>query len=111
MYIMLSGTPPFYGRTDLIVNSDPLTIAVYAKYQGWKWIEQYSPFGEDNEDQATVKGTPAWQTFNIRVAMKLSKSFTLQAALENMLDIHYRPFASGVSAPGRNLVFTFRADI
>lgn len=109
--VPLAHIPPFYGRTDLIVNSDPLTIAVYAKYQGWKWIEQYSPFGEDNEDQATVKGTPAWQTFNIRVAMKLSKSFTLQAALENMLDIHYRPFASGVSAPGRNLVFTFRADI
>lgn len=109
--VPLGHIPPFYGRTDLIVHSDPLTVAVYAKYNGWKWIEQYSPFGEDNEDQATVKGTPAWQTFNIRVAMQLSKSFTLQAALENMLDIHYRPFASGVSAPGRNLVLTFRADI
>lgn len=109
--VPLGHIPPFYGRTDLIVHSEPLTVAVYAKYNGWKWIEQYSPFGEDNEDQATVKGTPAWQTFNIRVAMQLSKSFTLQAALENMLDIHYRPFASGVSAPGRNLVLTFRADI
>lgn len=109
--VPLAHIPPFYGRTDLIVNSDPLMVAVYAKYQGWKWIEDYSPFGEDNEEQATAKGTPAWQTFNIRVAMKISKSFTLQAALENMLDVHYRPFASGVSGPGRNFVFTFRADI
>ena len=109
--VPLAHIPPFYGRTDLIIHSDPLTVAVYAKYQGWKWIADYSPFGEDNEANATVNGTPAWQTFNIRVAIKIAKSYTLQAALENMLDIHYRPFASGVSGPGRNIMFTFRADI
>lgn len=107
----LAHIPPFYGRTDLIVHSDPLTVAVYAKYQGWKWISEYSLFGEDNEDKATVNGTPAWQTFNISAAMKLTKSFTIQAALENMLDVHYRPFSSGVSGPGRNFIFTLRADI
>jgi len=109
--IPLAHIPPFYGRTDLIMNSDPLTFAVYAKYQGWKWISEYSPFGEDNEEEATVNGTPAWQTFNVRAQMKLSNSFSIQAALENILDTHYRPFASGVSAPGRNLIFTLRADI
>lgn len=109
--VPLAHIPPFYGRTDFIVHSDPLTVAVYAKYQGWKWIADYSPFGEDNEDQATVNGTPAWQTFNIRVSIEIGKSYTLQAALENMLDIHYRPFASGVSASGRNFMLTFRADI
>ena len=109
--VPLAHIPPFYGRTDLIIHSDPLTVAVYAKYQGWKWIADYSPFGEDNEDNATINGTPAWQTFNIRVAIKIAKSYTLQAALENMLDIHYRPFASGVSGPGRNIMVTFRADI
>ncbi len=109
--VPLAHIPPFYGRTDLIVHSDPLTISVYAKYQGWKWIADYSPFGEDNENKATKKGTPAWQTYNFSVAMKLSKSFTIQAALENMLDTHYRPFSSGVSAAGRNFVFTLRANI
>lgn len=109
--VPLAHIPPFYGRTDLIVNSDPLTVAVYAKYQGWKWIADYSPFGEDNEDQATKDGTPAWYTFNIRAAMRIGKSYTIQTALENMLDVHYRPFASGVSGAGRNFVFTLRADI
>jgi len=109
--VPLAHIPPFYGRTDLIINSDPLTIAVYAKYNGWKWITDYSPFGEDNENNATKDGTPSWYTFNIRAAMKIGKSYTIQAALENMLDVHYRPFASGISASGRNLVFTLRADI
>ncbi len=109
--VPLGHIPPFYGRTDLIVHSDPLTLAVYAKYQGWKWISEYSPFGEDNEDKATIDGTPAWQTFNIRAEMRIAKSFSIQAALENMLDVHYRPFASGVSGSGRNFIFTFRANI
>ena len=109
--VPLAHIPPFYGRTDLIVHSDPLTFAVYVKYQGRKWISDYSPFGEDNEEEATIDGTPAWQTFNIRAEMKLTKSFSIQAAAENVLDVHYRPFASGVSGSGRNFIFTLRADI
>jgi len=103
--------PPVYGRTDLIIKSPPLTLAVYIKYQGMKKIEDYSPFGEDNEDKATIEGTPAWQTFNLRAEMKLSKSISIQAALENLLDVHYRPFASGVSGAGRNFIFTLRARL
>ncbi|PCJ28590.1 MAG: TonB-dependent receptor [Flavobacteriales bacterium] len=109
--VPLAHIPPFYGRTDLIIHSDPLTLAIYAKYQGWKWITDYSPFGDDNEGEATLNGTPAWQTFNIRAEMKLSKSFSIQAALENMLDVHYRSFSSGISGAGRNFIFTLRAEI
>jgi hemoglobin/transferrin/lactoferrin receptor protein len=109
--IPLAHIPPLYGRSDIIVKSKPLTIAFYVKYQAWKWMSDYSLTGEDNESSATIDGTPSWQTYNISTAVELSKSFTLQAALENILDIHYRPFASGVSGAGRNFVVTLRADI
>ena len=33
----------------------------------------------------------------------------LNISLENIMDIHYRQFASGLSAPGRNLVLSLRA--
>ena len=108
--VPLGHIPPIYGRTDLILNSEPLTVDFYVNYQGWKKIEDYSPFGEDNASKATVDGTPPWQTFNLSIAMKIKKSFMLQAALENMLDTHYRQFASGVSASGRNFVVTIRAN-
>mgnify|MGYP000151658336 CR=1 FL=1 len=39
----------------------------------------------------------------------LSDSFTVQMALENILDQHYKTFASGLSAPGRNFIVTLRA--
>ena len=114
----LGHIPPLYGRTDLILHSAPLTLSAYAKYQFRKPFSQYSPVSnEDNENKAAITetgefyGTPAWWTANIRAQMQLSKSFSLQLALENMLDTHYRPFASGVSAAGRNFIFTLRADI
>ena len=108
--VPLGHIPPFYGRTDLVLTSDPLILSMYTKYQGWKKIADYSPFGEDNEDQATVDGTPPWWTANISAALKIKKSFMLQLAFENMLDVHYRPFASGVSGPGRNFIITMRAN-
>jgi hemoglobin/transferrin/lactoferrin receptor protein len=108
--VPLGHIPPIYGRTDLILTSDPLTLVLYVKYQGWKKVEDYSPFGEDNEEKATIDGTPPWQTFNLSAAMKIKKSFMIQAALENMMNVHYRLFASGISAPGRNIILTLRAN-
>jgi hemoglobin/transferrin/lactoferrin receptor protein len=33
------------------------------------------------------------------------------AGLENMLDKRYRPYSSGISAPGRNFVISLHAKI
>jgi hemoglobin/transferrin/lactoferrin receptor protein len=40
----------------------------------------------------------------------ISKQITLQSSLENILDTHYRVFASGISAAGRNFVIAVRAE-
>jgi len=108
--VPLAHIPPLYGRTDFILNAEPLTVSVYAKYQAWKNIEEFSTNGEDNEDKATKDGSPAWFTFNINAAVEIGKHFTAQVALENLLDSHYRTFASGVSAPGRNFILTLRGS-
>jgi hypothetical protein len=41
----------------------------------------------------------------------LGKYVMLQAAVENIADLHYRQFASGISAAGRNFSVTLRADL
>jgi hemoglobin/transferrin/lactoferrin receptor protein len=51
---------------------------VFALYNGWKRLEDYSPSGEDNAQYATPEGTPAWTTLNLRTTINLYKqvSFT-----------------------------------
>ena len=33
-----------------------------------------------------------------------------QVGLENILDVHYKTYSSGISAPGRNLILTLQAS-
>ncbi len=59
---------------------------------------------------ATPDGPLAWYTLNLRTAYQLTRSWAVQAGLENILDRNYRVFASGISAPGRNLFLTVRFE-
>lgn len=54
------------------------------------------------------EGTLAWTTYNLYTSYKISKKLTFNFSIENILDTHYRPFASGVSGVGRNFVFSLR---
>lgn len=56
-------------------------------------------------------GLPAWTIAGIRAAYDVNSMFTLQAAVENIFDLQYRPAGSGISAPGRNVVTTLRARL
>ena len=47
--------------------------------------------------------SPAWQTFNVRVNYEIRR-WQLFLALENISDQRYRPYASGIAAPGRQVV-------
>jgi len=40
----------------------------------------------------------------------LTKTFSVNAGVENITDQRYRLYSSGISAPGRNYVLSFRAD-
>lgn len=106
--VPLDHIPPLFGRSILKYERKRLEAQFYALYNGWKRIEEYSPNGEDNQKFATADGMPAWYTLNIRTAYVLNKFVKLQFGIENLLDRHYRVFASGISAPGRNFIVNAR---
>lgn len=107
--VYLDHIPPFYGRTALRYEYKKFAAELYVQYNGMKKIAQYSPSGEDNAQYATPSGMPAWQTLNLKLSYAFTEQIRLQVGAENLLDQHYRAFASGVSAPGRNLMVTLRA--
>ena len=109
--VPLDHIPPVFGITSLKLELSKFTTEFYARYNGWKHIEDYSPGGEDNEAYATADGMPSWYTLNLRAGYQFNQNISLQAGFENMLDKHYRNFASGISAPGRNIYVTLRANL
>jgi hemoglobin/transferrin/lactoferrin receptor protein len=106
--VPLDHIPPVYGRTTFSFTHARINAELYALYNGWKRLQDYSPSGEDNAQYATPEGTPAWITLNLKTTVPLAPFLSLQAGIENMLDRNYRPFASGFSAPGRNFIVALR---
>jgi hemoglobin/transferrin/lactoferrin receptor protein len=128
-YVLLSGTlnytrgynlsddvplghiPPLFGRSSITYRRDRFFIEGWVVYQGWKHLEDFSPYGEDNEGEAMEEGFPAWWTANLKGGITLGKHFDLMLALENLFDQFYKAYASGVSAPGRNFILTARVNL
>lgn len=107
--VPLDHIPPLYGMTSVKLELTKFTGEFWARYNGWKHIEDYSPSGEDNQTYATPDGMPGWYTLNFRAGYQFNRFLNLQFGIENILDRHYRNFASGISAPGRNVMVTLRA--
>ena len=126
----VSKTISYTGGKD-ITNDEPLrhTTPVFGKatltYQEKKfrsefYIEYNTDRGRDDIPAAEIdqkpylytdSGSPGWYTLNLKSSYQLSESVNLNAGVENILDKHYRPYSSGISAPGRNFIVAVRASI
>lgn len=105
----LDHIPPLYGRTGINLQFNKMRAELFALYNGWKNIEDYNIIGgEDNEQYATVDGMPSWYTLNLKVAYQITNYMQIQSGCENIMDLNYRVFASGIGAPGRNIFITLR---
>ena len=106
--VPLGHIPPIFGRTSLTYRRARFFFDAYIIYNGWKHATDFSPFGEDNEGEAMDFGFPSWWTANLKSGFKMSKYIELMVAVENLADQFYKPFASGISAPGRNYIVKAR---
>ena len=111
----LDHIPPVYGQASLRWNGPGWFAEAQCLFNGMKKAEDYSSSGEDNQEiqpigLADINGdgkadgfNPAWQCWNIRGGYQHRSGLTATLAIENVLDLHYRYFASGMSAAGRSV--------
>ena len=105
---------PFYGGAVLSYKEDAFNLTLNYIFNSRKNPEDYSSGGEDGleetpilttlDNQPIFAGTPQWSIFSLRGNYQLNKTVLINAAVENIFDLHYRTFASGISAPGRSLI-------
>lgn len=107
--------PPLYGISRLNFRANHLHLQFYATYMAERKFEDL-PFGEKNKVELYAKDAngnnyaPAWYTLNIKATYDLSNMFVISSGIENLTDERYRPYSSGISAPGRNFVISLRAN-
>ena len=66
--------------------------------------------GPEGNCEPEYVGTLAYTTINLYTSWQITKHLTLNCAVENITDLHYRPFASGVSGAGRNFSVSLRTS-
>ncbi|MGY0406797.1 MAG: TonB-dependent receptor plug domain-containing protein [Polaribacter sp.] len=119
----MSSIPPLFGQFEVNYNADRLKLGANLRFNSKKDIADFNiTEGIDNHDltpiinsngateQEIYFGSPSWVTLGLNGSYVISSNFTVQARLDNILDQHYIEFASGVSAPGRNLSVSFVAN-
>ncbi len=54
--------------------------------------------------------SPGWYTLNFKAMYHLNELLSVTAGLENITDQRYRPYSSGLVAPGRNFILSLKAN-
>ena len=105
---------PWYGVTHLTYSAQKLKLDLYSMYSG-KISNANMHESEKKKDylyaidQNGKPYSPAWYTLNFKAMYQLIEFISISAGVENITDQRYRPYSSGLVAPGRNFILSVRA--
>ena len=99
----MSHIPPLFGRVASDIEGRWWTLEWYALFSGAKAASKFGPYATDNFDLMLETGAPSWWTLNAEFSAKLHEKVECRLGLRNVLNMHYRVFASGISAAGRGV--------
>jgi hemoglobin/transferrin/lactoferrin receptor protein len=106
----LDHIPPLVLRSGLAYGRESYTLGLSILYNGWKRIADFNPGGEDNQQYAPKEGMPSWYTLNFKGSYRLNNTVSLLGGIDNIMDLQYRTFSSGINGAGRNFYFTLKAS-
>ena len=102
---------PAFGITKLNFKTNQLQMQLYmmysaaVKHEKLNEEERQKPFIY-TKDKNGNSYSPEWFTLNYKLLYQFSPLFKISAGVENILDKLYRPYSSGIVAPGRNFIFS-----
>ena len=103
-HIPMSHIPPLFGKLNLNYTFKKIEFQILNNFNAEKINKLFGQGNTDNPLEASPMGYPSWWVINTQVGYQYRESLNLSLGLYNLLDIHYKTFASGISAPGRSLM-------
>ncbi len=100
---------PLFGNIHLIYKRENIKADLYLYYNG---EISYANLAEEERskiyqyaiDKNGNPYSPSWINLNLKLSYHMNKKITILAGIENITDQRYRPYSSGISAPGRNFI-------
>ena len=103
--------PPNFGNIHLIFKKGKLSFDAFVNFNS---EISYNDLAESERakpylyalDKNGNPYSPSWITYNLRSKYLLSDKLNFTLSFENISDKLYRPYSSGISAPGLNFIFS-----
>lgn len=106
---------PFFANVSLGYRYGRFRAQAYVNYNGEVTPERMAPsergksiYLTNSEGESYV---PSWYTFNLKGTFRINEYVEVNAGVENIFDVRYRPYSSGITAPGRNFIVAVRAEL
>jgi hemoglobin/transferrin/lactoferrin receptor protein len=100
---------PWFGSTHITWRGYRFKIDFHALYNGEVAYDGLAPEEQEKtwlyaRDALDRPYSPAWYTLNLKGRYRVSDYLTFGFGIENIMDHRYRPYSSGITAPGRNVI-------
>ena len=102
---------PMFGAAHLTFKHKGLFMDLYTLFSGGVSFENLPEEEKGKEylyaiDEDGNPFSPAWATLNLKTSYRLNKNFSISAGMENILDLRYKSYSSGIAAAGRNFILS-----
>jgi len=114
----LRHTTPLFGKISLLYQKNKMRGEFYSEFNGNRFradipaseIDDKPVLYARHDTDRSKDGSPGWYTLNFKYSYQINTNFLINLGVENILDKHYRPYSSGISAPGRNFLLALRVS-
>ncbi|MFN4124002.1 MAG: TonB-dependent receptor [Flavobacteriales bacterium] len=112
----LRHAPPFFGQSGISWRKNKITLRFLSIFQGTIPFESLA-LSERAKPHLYVADTngnpfaPGWLTLNANIAYQTTDWMEWIGGIDNITDVRYRTYSSGIAAPGRNFRLTLRCRL
>ena len=100
---------PLFGNAGIKYRTKVFQVELYAIYNG---KIKNSDLAEEEKNKSYLYATdnngnpysPSWYTLNLKLGLFVFQGISINTGIENITDQRYRPYSSGIAAPGRNYI-------
>ncbi len=111
--IPLRHAAPVFGSTHLVFELPKMKTDLYTAYNGAKKYEKMAPSETEKAylyatDENGNSWSPGWFTLNLKLSYEIMNRVSVTGGIENIFDLRYRLYSSGIVSPGRNFIISLR---
>ncbi|WP_026952322.1 TonB-dependent receptor plug domain-containing protein [Algoriphagus mannitolivorans] len=107
--------PPSFGLSRISYSSSKLRVEFTSQYSGER---SFKEMPEEEKAKTFIYATdangnpysPSWIIFNLTANYQVLSFLQVNFGIENLTDQQYRPYSSGIVAPGRNFSLSLKAS-